>query len=127
MPRPHKIGRPPRTATTQARPVYETDLTDAQWALLKPLLPPPPGRGRPRKTDLREVVNAMIAKIARDNPSDLLLSTDLRPGALAMYVNYPARDNYNFDAQDQSFAWLAALRDVAVDLTQTPKARHNLP
>ena len=45
------------------RPPYPSDLTDAQWELLAPLLPParPPGqRGRPRTTDLREVVNAII-------------------------------------------------------------------
>jgi len=69
----------------------------------------------------------MIAKIARDNPADLLSSTGLQPGELAMYVNYPGRDNYNFDAQDKSFAWLAALRGIAVDLVEVPTGRHNLP
>lgn len=33
---------------------YETDLTDAEWALLEPLMPAPRARGRPR-TDLREL------------------------------------------------------------------------
>jgi len=65
-------------------------------------------------------------KIKSDNPSDLIDSTGLRPGELAMYVNYPGRDNYNFDAQDQSFAWIAARRGVAVDLDQIPRGRHNL-
>jgi len=69
----------------------------------------------------------MIAKIARDNPADFLSSTGLQPGELAMYVNYPGRDNYNFDAQDKSFAWLAALRGIAVDLVEVPTGRHNLP
>lgn len=69
----------------------------------------------------------MIAKVARDNPADLLTSTDLRPGELAIYVNYPSRDNYNFDAQDLSFAWLAAGRGVAVELSQVLGGRHNLP
>jgi enterochelin esterase-like enzyme len=68
----------------------------------------------------------MIAKIARDNPADLLSSTGLQPGDLAMYVNYPGRDNYNFDAQDKSFAWLAALRGIPVDLVEVPTGRHNL-
>lgn len=48
---------------TPTRPPYPSDLTDAQWKLIAPLLPParPPGqRGRPRTTDLREVVNALI-------------------------------------------------------------------
>jgi S-formylglutathione hydrolase FrmB len=69
----------------------------------------------------------MIAKIARDNPADLLASTGLQPGELAMYVHYPGRDNYNFDAQDKSFAWLAAQRGIAVELAEDPTGRHNLP
>src|SRR3954463_6330979 len=60
MPRPPKTPTPPRTATTQPRRVYEDDLTDAQWAILQPLLPPAPGGGRPRTTDLREVLNALL-------------------------------------------------------------------
>jgi S-formylglutathione hydrolase FrmB len=68
----------------------------------------------------------MIARIARDNPADLLFSTGLQPGELAMYVNYPGRDNYNFDAHAQSFAWLAAQRGIAVELAENPTGRHNL-
>jgi hypothetical protein len=68
----------------------------------------------------------VIARVSRDNPADLLASTDLRPGELAIYVNYPGRDNYNFDAQDQSFAWLAARRGVAIDLSCDPRGQHNL-
>src|SRR3954447_10816042 len=60
MPRSPKTARPPRTTTTQTRRLYDTDLTDAQWAILEPLLPPPPGGGRPRTTDLREVLNAIL-------------------------------------------------------------------
>jgi putative transposase len=45
------------------RKPYPSDLTDEQWALLEPLLPRVSRRrrrGRPRKTDLREVVNALF-------------------------------------------------------------------
>jgi transposase len=39
---------------------YPTDLTDAQWELLRPLLEKPKERGgRPRKYPLREIVNAL--------------------------------------------------------------------
>ena len=38
---------------------FETDLTDEEWALIEPLLPPPSQKGRPRSTDLREVFNAI--------------------------------------------------------------------
>lgn len=39
---------------------YASDLTDREWALLEPLMPPPRRRGRPREWDLREVVNALL-------------------------------------------------------------------
>ena len=42
------------------RKPYPSDLTDAQWALLEPWIPPPRPGGRPRKTDMREVVNAIF-------------------------------------------------------------------
>jgi transposase len=38
---------------------YPSDVTDAQWRLIEPHLPVYPG-GRPRKTDLRDVVDAIL-------------------------------------------------------------------
>jgi transposase len=49
--RPHYERRCPR---------YASDLTDAEWALIEPLMPSANRIGRPRKTDLREVVNALL-------------------------------------------------------------------
>ncbi len=69
----------------------------------------------------------VIAKIMRDNPADLLESTDLQPGQLQMYVNYAGLDNYNFDAQALSFVYLANLRGVHADVHKVPRGRHNLP
>lgn len=43
-----------------ARRGYSTDLTDAQWEVIAPHLPPPGPRGRPRRTDLRAVVDAIL-------------------------------------------------------------------
>jgi putative transposase len=37
---------------------YPSDLTNQEWVLLQPLLPRAKSGGRPRKTDLREVINA---------------------------------------------------------------------
>lgn len=37
-----------------------TDLTDAEWALLEPMLPPPAPTGRPRKWRLRRIVEAIF-------------------------------------------------------------------
>jgi putative transposase len=47
----------------EPRRPYPSDLTDAQWAILAPLVERPrraDGRGRPRSVDLREVVNAIL-------------------------------------------------------------------
>jgi putative transposase len=42
------------------RKPYPSDLTDAQWVLLEPLIPPAKPGGHPRTTDVREVVNALL-------------------------------------------------------------------
>lgn len=39
---------------------YETDLTDAEWAVLAPLLPGDPVCGRPHKWGMREILNAIF-------------------------------------------------------------------
>ena len=53
------------TETTRARHDraglrYESDLKDEEWALVEPLLPASKRLGRPRRTDLREVLNAIL-------------------------------------------------------------------
>ena len=39
---------------------YPSDLRDTEWALIEPLFPPARRGGRPRTTDLREVLNAIL-------------------------------------------------------------------
>jgi len=43
-----------------SRKPYPSDLTNKQWNLIKPHLPPEKETGRPRETDLREVINALL-------------------------------------------------------------------
>lgn len=45
---------------TEARQTYPTDLADAQWALIAPLLPKPHGSGRRQQISLRRIVNACL-------------------------------------------------------------------
>ena len=54
-----------RTATR-----YTTDPTDAECALIVPHLPPPSRLGRPRKVDLREVLNAILYLLRTGCPWD---------------------------------------------------------
>lgn len=42
------------------RKAYPSDLTDAQWRLIAPLIPDAKPGGRPRKYDMREVINGLL-------------------------------------------------------------------
>jgi len=37
-----------------------SDVTDEEWAILEPLIPPAKPGGRPRTTEMREVINALF-------------------------------------------------------------------
>lgn len=39
---------------------YESDTTDGEWVVMERLLPPPSALGRPRETDMRALVNALL-------------------------------------------------------------------
>ncbi len=43
---------------------YASDMTDAEWALIEPHLPPPRRLGRPRTTELRSVVDGLLYILA---------------------------------------------------------------
>jgi transposase len=45
---------------TQTRKRYPTDLTDAQWQRIEPLVPKPKPGGRPASVSRRELINAML-------------------------------------------------------------------
>ena len=57
---------------------YPTDLTDKEWAIIEPLIPPPSPGGRPRSADMREVLNA-IFYVLRGGISWRMLPHDLPP------------------------------------------------
>ncbi len=42
-----------------ARKAYPTDLTDDEWCVLEPLIRPAKPGGRPRRVDIREIINAI--------------------------------------------------------------------
>lgn len=57
---------------------YPTDLTDEEWARIRPLLPGRHCTGRPRATDLREVLNA-IRYLVRTGCGWRMLPKDFPP------------------------------------------------
>ncbi len=80
--RPHYERRCPR---------YASDLTDAEWALIEPMMPLPNRIGRPRKTDLREVVNALLY-MASSGGAWRLLPKDFPPFSTVQKYFYRWRD-----------------------------------
>ena len=57
---------------------YPSDLTDAEWDIIGPLLPPAKTGGRPRKTKLREIMNAILY-MATSGCQWRMLPTDFPP------------------------------------------------
>ena len=45
---------------TEKRKTYPSDLSDAEWALLEPLVPAPKSGGRPASYPRREIVNGIL-------------------------------------------------------------------
>ena len=64
------------------RPAYTTELSDEEWQLLAPLLPPEQPGGRPRTSPVREVMNG-IQDVLRGGCAWRLMPHDLPPGQTA--------------------------------------------
>jgi putative transposase len=78
------------------RKPYPTDLSNAEWQILEPLIPPPKHGGRPRKVDIREVVNAMLY-LLRTGCSWEMLPHDFPPPDTVYYYFKQWRDHEVFE------------------------------
>lgn len=66
----------------------------------------------------------VIHKIAAENPAEMLATRNVKPGELEMFAGYAQRDEFNFDAQTESFAYLAKARGLTVNTVAVP-GRHD--
>src|SRR5215213_4511788 len=71
---------------------YPSDMTDREWAVIAPLLPPAKAGGRPRKTDLRAVMDA-IPSIASGGCQWRMLPRDFPPRSTGQGDFYNWRDS----------------------------------
>lgn len=88
----------PTTRQYYSRPAarYQTDLTEAEWHVIEPYLPPPKTTGRPRAWPMREIVNA-IFYVLRGGIAWRLLPSDFPPWG-TIYRWFAAwRDNGLFE------------------------------
>ena len=86
----------PWTETTRAQYQrsglrYASDTTDAEWAIIGPLLPPPRALGRPRKADLRAVLNGILF-VLRSGCQWRMLPKDCPPRSTVQRYFYQWRD-----------------------------------
>lgn len=70
---------------------YASDMTDAEWRLLDPLLPMPRRTGRPRTVDLRRVMDAILYVLAT-GCQWRALPKDFPPRSTIQYYFYAWRD-----------------------------------
>ena len=89
------------TETTRARYErhlgrYSSDLTDAEWELIAPFLPPAKKTGRPRSTAMRDVLDAVLY-IASTGCAWRMLPNDFPSVSTVRYSFYGWRDDGIFE------------------------------
>ena len=89
---------------------YSSDLTDAEWVLIEPYMPAAKALGRPRETNLRAVLDAILY-IARTGCQWRMLPKDFPPFTTVQGCFDDGRDNGLFETI--TFHLLRQARDVA--------------
>ena len=95
---------------------YETDLTDAEWAVIAPLMPEPALCGRPATWTTREILNA-IFYVLRGGIAWRLIPKDLPPKSTAFGYFSRWRDEGLFGATRQvplRLAWSLFVRAISL-------------
>jgi transposase len=89
---------------------YASDLTDAEWAVIAPHMPAAKRLGRPRETELRAVVDAILY-LARSGCQWRMLPKDFPPFTTVQGYFYDWRDDGLFEKIN--FEVLLQTREVA--------------
>lgn len=105
-----------RKQYARATPRYSSDVTDAEWSIIGPLLPGPNLPGRPREVELRGVWDA-IRYIASAGCAWSLLPKDFPPVSTVRYYFYDWRSN----------GLLAEINRALVALARETEGRNRQP
>ncbi len=87
---------------------YESDTTDGEWLVMEPLLPPPSALGRPRETDMRALVNALLYLHPPAANGDM--PKDFPPFSTVQGYFYGWSRNGTFASMDPRSLWRRARR-----------------
>jgi S-formylglutathione hydrolase FrmB len=103
-----------RCTVDQGREVIARFLCGVVTIRLKQVIDPLFGRGP-----------EALAEVAKQNPIEMIDRLGLREGQLSMYVAYGGKDQFNIDAQVESFLYLARCRQITVGVGYLPRGRHD--
>ena len=95
---------------------YASDVSAAEWRVIGPLLPGASGRGRPRRTSLRRIVNALMYLLWSGCPWRGL-PRDFPPFTTVQYHFYRWRDQ----------GWWARINDLLVARSRVLDGRDPVP
>src|SRR3954469_20852666 len=85
---------------------YPSDMTDREWAIIAPLLPPARSGGRPRTVDLRALMDAILF-IASSGCQWRMLPKDCPPRSTVQGYFYDWRDGRLWETINQLLAMSA--------------------
>lgn len=94
---------------------YASDCTEQEWALVEPFMPPASKVGRPRKTDMRVVWNA-IQYLAATGCQWAMLPKDFPPFTTVQYYFYLLRNSGLLDILNEALVGVSRVlsgRDTA--------------
>jgi len=66
------------------------------------------------------------ALVSRENPIEMLDAYNVRDGQIQMYIAYGGRDQFNIDAQVESFLYRARERGLTVGVGYDPRGKHDM-
>lgn len=66
-----------------------------------------------------------VAEMSRENPIEMLDTYNVQEGDLRMYVAYGGRDQFNLDAQVESFLYRAREKGLTVTVGYDPNGKHD--
>lgn len=67
----------------------------------------------------------ILANVSEGNPIENLDRHDVKPGQFNFYVGYARYDEFNLDAQAESFLYRARQKGIEVKVGYDPRGRHN--
>jgi transposase len=91
-------------------PIYPSDLTDAEWVLLAPLIPAAKSGGRPRSVNMRRIVNGLVY-LLRTGCAWRYLPQEYEPWpTIYWYFRRLSRDYERLCATSETWIYLAMIR-----------------